>query len=98
MIPATTCDAAATWLEPIDCLYVDADHSEHGCASDLDVWVPHVKPGGVIMGDDYGQAMFPGVKRAWDAFARMTGMTLLIYDGHAVGGGQLVYGIQPVRT
>jgi predicted O-methyltransferase YrrM len=56
------------WSEPIDFLYIDADHSYDGVTADLEAWVPHVKPGGLIVGDDYGNAIYPGVKRAWDEF------------------------------
>lgn len=88
LIPATTRAAAATWTEPIDYLYVDADHSEAACAEDLADWWPHVRPGGLLVGDDYGSALFPGVRRAWDAFADREGLSLTRYQSsppHADG-------------
>jgi len=93
LIPATTADAAPWWSGPIDYLYVDADHSYESVMADLHAWVPHVRRGGLILGDDYGNDMFPGVQRAWDDFVHAQGLTLSRYqstppDRHGV---QLVY-------
>ena len=54
----------------------DADHSYRGCLADLAAWVPCVKPGGLIIGDDYGHPRYPGVARAWDEFEQARGLTL----------------------
>jgi predicted O-methyltransferase YrrM len=94
LMPTTTREAARTWSEPIDYLYVDADHHEAAVLADLDAWVPHVRPGGVIAGDDYGNPAFPGVARAWDAFERAHGLTLTRYQSTPPhpDGVQLIYG------
>lgn len=94
LIPATTLEAARWWREPIDYLYVDADHSYESVLADLRAWVPHVKPGGLILGDDYGSDMFPGVQQAWDEFEAAMGLRLTRYqsappDRHGI---QLIYG------
>lgn len=94
LIPSTTIEAAAWWDEPIDYLYVDADHSYESVFADLRAWVPHVKPGGLILGDDYGSDMYPGVRTAWDEFEHAYGLTLTRYqstppDRHGI---QLIYG------
>ena len=96
LIPATTGEAGRAWRGPIDFLYVDADHSYDGCLADLRLWVPHVKPGGVIAGDDYDHPRYPGVRLAWERFARDTGQRLTPYqsDPPQPGGVQLVYGIK----
>ena len=96
LIPTTTRNAAEWWTEPLDYLYVDADHSYDGVLADLRAWVPHVKPGGLILGDDYGSDMFPGVKEAWDEYEWSAGLTLTRYqstppDRHGI---QLIYGIK----
>lgn len=39
--------------EKLDWIYVDGDHSYHGCLNDLENALKVVKPGGMIMGDDY---------------------------------------------
>lgn len=55
--------AAATWEHgPLDFIYIDADHSYEGCAADIDAWLPHLAPGGIIAGHDYG--LYHGVERA----------------------------------
>lgn len=93
LIPADTVDAAQCWRGPIDYLYVDADHSYDGVMADLRAWVPHVKPGGLIIGDDYGSDMYPGVAWAWDEFAAGYGLTLSHYQSNPPDrhGIQLVY-------
>jgi predicted O-methyltransferase YrrM len=97
LIPSSTQDAALWWTEPIDYLYVDADHSYDGVVADLYAWVPHVKPGGLILGDDYGHHGFPGVARAWDEFEAAHGLTLTRYQSHPPNpdGIQLIYGRLP---
>lgn len=94
LIPATTRDAAAQWTDLIDYLYVDADHSYDGVAEDLRLWIPHVKRGGLIVGDDYEHQSFPGVKRAWDEFEQSHGIQLTRYQSDPPNpcGIQLVYG------
>lgn len=97
LIPTTSQDAAAWWTDPIDWLYIDADHSYEAVRDDLRAWVPHVKPGGIILGDDYGHHSFPGVKRAWDEFEQTHGLTLTRYqsDPPDPAGIQLIYGELP---
>lgn len=94
LMPATTLQAARTWREPIDYLYIDADHSEAAVLADLEAWVPHVRPGGLIAGDDYGNRSFPGVKRAWDAFEAAHGLQFTRYQSTPAhpDGVQLIYG------
>jgi len=94
LIPTTTADAALYWTEPIDYLYVDADHSYEGVMADLRAWVPHLEPGALLLGDDYGSHMYPGVKEAWDAFEWSEHLTLTRYqsdppDRHGI---HLIYG------
>lgn len=94
LVAATTLDAAKAWTQPIDYLYVDADHSYESTLADLYAWGPYVKPGGLILGDDYGHRLFPGVKAAWDEFAFAHGLTLTRYqsDPPDPDGIQLIYG------
>jgi predicted O-methyltransferase YrrM len=96
-VVARTADAAKVWPEPIDFLYIDADHSEAGVAADLAAWAPHVRSGGIIAGDDYGNAYYPGVAWAWDAFEQRTGIALtrVQSDPPQAQGVQLVYGVAP---
>ena len=58
--------------QPIDLLIIDGDHSYEGVKADLDVWLQHVKPSGLIFLHDYDaddtcfahQDRYPGVKQA----------------------------------
>lgn len=100
LIPATTAEAANVWSEPIDFLYIDADHSYEGVLADLLAWVPHVRSGGLIVGDDYGNAIYPGVKQAWDWWQHgsgfpLTNLTTYQSDPPAAQGTQLIYGVKP---
>ena len=45
--------------EKLDWIYVDGDHSYHGCLNDLENALKIVKTGGLIMGDDY---LWPSAK------------------------------------
>jgi len=94
LIPAMTVAAATSWSEPIDFLYVDADHSYEGVRDDLHAWFPHVKPGGLIIGDDYEHPRYPGVKQAWDEFSARRVFPLSLYQSTPPmqGGVQIVYG------
>jgi len=49
--------------ESVDFLMLDGDHSYEAVRDDIDVWLPKMKPYGVISGDDY---TWPGVKQAVD--------------------------------
>jgi predicted O-methyltransferase YrrM len=97
LIPARTTEAAKVWNTPIDFLYVDADHSYAGVCDDLEAWWPHVRSGGLVVGDDYGNAIYSGVKMAWDWFADSYDVSLTTYqsDPPAPQGTQLVWGIKP---
>lgn len=97
LIASTTTDAAPWWDRPLDYLYIDADHSYEGVRADLALWAPFVKPGGLLLGDDYGNAMYPGVQQAWDEFERAHDLTLTRYQGDAPDphGIQLIYGVLP---
>ena len=39
----------------IDMLWVDGDHLYESVKTDLDAWLPLVKPGGLVCGHDYGR-------------------------------------------
>lgn len=54
---------ATTYMEPksVDFLMLDGDHSYGAVKADLLAWLPKMKKGGVISGDDY---TWPGVEQA----------------------------------
>lgn len=37
-----------------DLIYIDGDHSERGFKTDVEVWRPKLKPGGLLAGHDHG--------------------------------------------
>jgi glycosyltransferase involved in cell wall biosynthesis len=58
----------------LDFVYVDANHERLAVASDLAVWFPKIRSGGVLAGHDYLDGVLPegvfGVKTAVDEFSR----------------------------
>lgn len=48
----------------IDFLFIDGDHSFEGVMKDIQAWLPKMKEGGIIAGDDFGNTNFPGVMNA----------------------------------
>lgn len=49
-------------------LHIDGNHAYDSVAADAAAWIPHVKPGGWIIFDDYVWAFGDGPKRVGDAF------------------------------
>lgn len=47
--------AAGAWV-PQDFVYLDAAHDRESTVADIRAWWPHVRPGGLLMGHDYGRA------------------------------------------
>lgn len=96
LIAAPSLDAAQAWSGPIDYLYIDADHHHDAVIADLCAWVPHVRTGGLIVGDDYGNRSFPGVQQAWDEFEQASGLTFTRYQSSPPhpDGVQLIHGIK----
>lgn len=48
--------------ESLDFVFIDASHDYFSVRADILAWLPKVRTGGVLAGDDYG--VFPGVDRA----------------------------------
>ena len=46
-------EISSKWSLPIDILYIDGNHARTAVISDLSSWVPYVRQGGIICGDDY---------------------------------------------
>lgn len=61
---------STTWAEvfpyPVAAVFIDASHDYESVKEDLEGWWPHVLPGGLLCGHDYG--LFPGVNQAVDEF------------------------------
>lgn len=48
----------------IDWVHLDARHDYAGLSADIRAWLPKVKPGGWLSGDDYDERKWPSVIRA----------------------------------
>jgi len=61
--PVTSEEMAKGWDDPVDYLFIDGDHLYDGVKTDIDCWLPHLVPGGLITFHDYAPN-FPGVYKA----------------------------------
>jgi len=66
-ITANSIDAAKTWEGLVDMVYVDGSHYEEGVRADIHGWAPHVRPGGLMVFDDYQTPEWSGVTKAVNA-------------------------------
>ena len=55
--------------QSFDFIFIDAGHEYEEAMQDIILWLPHVKPGGILAGHDYAIRMFPGVTQAVHEFA-----------------------------
>jgi predicted O-methyltransferase YrrM len=66
----------------LDFAFIDADHSYEAVRSDLRVWWPKLRAGGLLCGHDYGvygdAAGAWGVRQAVDEFVGVTGRGLVV--------------------
>ena len=60
-------DVQSWWTESIDFLYEDSTHCNPQLRDNLDFWVPFVRSGGIIAGDDY--LRYPDVQQEAVALA-----------------------------
>jgi hypothetical protein len=49
--------------QSVDFVMLDGDHNYAGIRADIDAWLPKMKPGAIMSGDDY---LWPGVTKAAD--------------------------------
>lgn len=47
------------WIDKVDLVYVDGDHTYKGCKGDIAAWMPHLKDGGLMIVHDYGKHELP---------------------------------------
>jgi predicted O-methyltransferase YrrM len=52
IVRKTSDEAAKAWSRPIDMIFIDGDHSYEGVKRDWDLFVPHVRPFGVVVFHD----------------------------------------------
>ena len=86
-LPATSTTAAALFAAATlsaDLIHLDAAHEYADVAQDIRVWWPLVRPGGVLLGDDYDPGTWPGVVRAVNEFAAREGVLLRLAGQRAM--------------
>lgn len=80
-----TSDGAARLMKKrgivADLIYVDGDHEYEVVSRDLANYWQLLRPGGVILGDDYDEASWPGVVRAAHEFTSSRNLKLFTGDG-----------------
>ncbi|WP_230530858.1 class I SAM-dependent methyltransferase [Microvirga roseola] len=64
-------------VEP-DIVHIDGGHDYNAVVSDLSEWWPMIRPGGILIGDDY--PYWDGVRTAFDDFFAELGKTPLEFD------------------
>ncbi|MBS0653810.1 MAG: class I SAM-dependent methyltransferase [Verrucomicrobia bacterium] len=65
--------AAASLDVQADLIYIDANHETAAVYADLAAWHPHLRPHGILCGDDWN---WPTVRAAVEAFAQEKGLTI----------------------
>ncbi len=53
-----------------DMIHIDAGHDFASVSRDISIWWEMLDNGGVLIGDDYFEDIWPGVRQAFDEFAR----------------------------
>jgi methyltransferase family protein len=55
---------AAKFIGRCHGVMIDGNHNYESVAQDIALWRPHMMPGGILAGDDWSEADFPGVCQA----------------------------------
>jgi predicted O-methyltransferase YrrM len=89
-----------TYPEGINYCLVDGDHSYNGCLSDLELVLPHMKDGGLILIDDYESGPpdgcpIPEVTAACDDFYKENSEKLSREKWHKEGKGFCIFTVKP---
>jgi predicted O-methyltransferase YrrM len=72
---------AKAFTEKLDLLFLDGDHSYAGCRSDVENWLPHLKPGGLMILHDiaWAEGVERVVREKLNPLARKQGQLRNIY-------------------
>lgn len=89
---------AATWpAQPIDAVFIDADHSFLGALKDFECWAPKVRPGGLVMFDDADDPALPELLDLVEFLKALKAVThvrtvqgVAVFRVNAVGTGKLL--------
>lgn len=60
----TSLEASRALDVKADLVFIDANHAESAVLADISAWLPRVKSGGILCGDDYNTPTCPGVPLA----------------------------------
>ncbi len=60
----TSLEASRALAVTADLVFIDGDHGKAAVLADIAAWRPHVRPGGILCGDDYNVATCPEVTPA----------------------------------
>ena len=58
-----TSEQASPWFHEIDIVHIDGGHEESNAVKDVNMWLPNVRSGGIVLLDDCD---WPSVKKAHD--------------------------------
>lgn len=76
IVPLRRESSGGAWTHgPIDLVFIDAMHQDPWVWDDVVFWEKHVRPGGIVCGDDYSKK-FPAVQRAAQGCADRFGVKL----------------------
>jgi predicted O-methyltransferase YrrM len=82
IVRAYSQDAARRWDKPIDILFIDGDHSYEGVKRDWELFLPFVRPFGVVLFHDAVWPLIPGWQ---DTGGRTLGVPQLLDELRAEG-------------
>jgi hypothetical protein len=77
----TTSEKAVRYVDKIDFIYIDGNHSYEQTKKDIENWYEKINTGGLIGGDDYDHPSFPGVKKAVDEFFKQKDLQITVEHG-----------------
>lgn len=60
----TSLEASRALAVTADLIFIDGDHGKAAVMADIAAWLPHVRPGGILCGDDYHTPQCPEVAPA----------------------------------
>ena len=60
----TSLEASRALAVTADLVFIDGHHGETSVMADIAAWMPHVRPGGILCGDDYNALNCPQVTPA----------------------------------
>jgi precorrin-6B methylase 2 len=64
LVRSTGAEGAAHVTDPVDLLFVDCGHECEMVVAEVEAWRPRLAPGALMVFDDYGHPLFPGVAEA----------------------------------